>query len=244
MDRAAVAPIARGETPYERSVREALARETRRRARPAPAAASRQAGRRVIASVEGVVGAIAADSLVIEVGGIGYRVFAAPAVIATATARRPAQAPHLPPRPRGPAGAVRLPDVRGARVLQPAAHGDRRRAQGRDGDRRLAADRRPAARDPAAGPGGAGVDPRASARSSPSGSSSSSRRRCPRRASRPARRPRSRRASEGEVVAALQALGYSPGEAREASRLALRTRPSAPGLEERVKAALRTLLRD
>ena len=40
---------------------------------------------RVIASVEGVVGAIAADSLVIEVGGIGYRVFAAPAI--------------LPPRP-------------------------------------------------------------------------------------------------------------------------------------------------
>ena len=32
----------------------------------------------MIASVEGVVGAVAADSLVIEVGGIGYRVFAAP----------------------------------------------------------------------------------------------------------------------------------------------------------------------
>ena len=39
----------------------------------------------MIASVQGVVGAIAADSLVIEVGGIGYRVFAAPAVLATAT---------------------------------------------------------------------------------------------------------------------------------------------------------------
>jgi len=38
----------------------------------------------VIASVEGVVGAVAADSLVIEVGGIGYRVFAAPSVLATA----------------------------------------------------------------------------------------------------------------------------------------------------------------
>jgi Holliday junction DNA helicase RuvA len=38
----------------------------------------------VIASVEGVVGAVAADSLVIEVGGIGYRVFAAPAVLASA----------------------------------------------------------------------------------------------------------------------------------------------------------------
>ena len=38
----------------------------------------------MIASVEGVVGAVTADSLVIEVGGIGYRVFAAPSVLATA----------------------------------------------------------------------------------------------------------------------------------------------------------------
>src|SRR3954466_9921546 len=38
----------------------------------------------MIASVEGVVGAVAADSLVIEVGGIGYRVFAAPAILASA----------------------------------------------------------------------------------------------------------------------------------------------------------------
>jgi Holliday junction DNA helicase RuvA len=51
-------------------------------------------------------------------------------------------------------------------------------------------------------------------------------------------------ASEGEVVAALQALGYSLGEAREASRLALQDPSVGAGLEERVKAALRTLLRD
>ena len=38
----------------------------------------------MIASVEGTVGAVAFDSLVIEVGGIGYRVFAAPAIIASA----------------------------------------------------------------------------------------------------------------------------------------------------------------
>ena len=47
-------------------------------------------------------------------------------------------------------------------------------------------------------------------------------------------------ASEGEVVAALQALGYSLGEAREASRVALAGRGVASTLEERVKAALRT----
>ena len=38
----------------------------------------------MIASVEGTVGAVTADSVVIEVGGIGYRVFAAPAILATA----------------------------------------------------------------------------------------------------------------------------------------------------------------
>ena len=38
----------------------------------------------MIASVDGIVGAIAFDSLVIEVGGIGYRVFAAPGVLAAA----------------------------------------------------------------------------------------------------------------------------------------------------------------
>ena len=38
----------------------------------------------VIASVYGVVAAIAFDSLVVEVGGIGYRVFAAPAILVTA----------------------------------------------------------------------------------------------------------------------------------------------------------------
>ena len=38
----------------------------------------------MIASVEGKVGAVAFDSLVIEVGGIGYRVFAAPAILVTA----------------------------------------------------------------------------------------------------------------------------------------------------------------
>ena len=48
----------------------------------------------MIASVEGVVGAVAADSLVIEVGGLGYRVFAAPAVLALAQPGGRLQAPH------------------------------------------------------------------------------------------------------------------------------------------------------
>ena len=51
-------------------------------------------------------------------------------------------------------------------------------------------------------------------------------------------------ASEGEVVAALQALGYSLAEAREASRAALADVGVGATLEDRVKAALRSLLRD
>ena len=38
----------------------------------------------MIASVEGKVADVAADSLVIEAGGIGYQVFAAPAILASA----------------------------------------------------------------------------------------------------------------------------------------------------------------
>ena len=51
-------------------------------------------------------------------------------------------------------------------------------------------------------------------------------------------------ASEGEIVAALQALGYSLAEAREASRAALAEVGVGSTLEDRVKAALRSLLRD
>ncbi len=45
-------------------------------------------------------------------------------------------------------------------------------------------------------------------------------------------------------MAALQALGYSLGEAREASRAALADVGVETTLEDRVKAALRSLVRD
>jgi Holliday junction DNA helicase RuvA len=51
-------------------------------------------------------------------------------------------------------------------------------------------------------------------------------------------------ASEGEIVAALQALGYSLAEAREASRVALAGAGAAATLEDRVKAALRSLVKE
>ncbi len=51
-------------------------------------------------------------------------------------------------------------------------------------------------------------------------------------------------AAESEVVAALQALGYSASEAREAARGAVAALPPGASLEERVKGALRALRRD
>lgn len=50
--------------------------------------------------------------------------------------------------------------------------------------------------------------------------------------------------AESEVVAALQALGYSSSEAREAGRGAVAALPPAASLEDRVRAALRALRRD
>jgi Holliday junction DNA helicase RuvA len=49
---------------------------------------------------------------------------------------------------------------------------------------------------------------------------------------------------EGEIVGALQALGYSLPEAREASRVALGMAGPDASLEDRVKAALRVLAKD
>ena len=50
--------------------------------------------------------------------------------------------------------------------------------------------------------------------------------------------------AESEVVAALQALGYSSGEAREPARGAVAALPAGASLEERVKGALKALRRD
>jgi Holliday junction DNA helicase RuvA len=50
--------------------------------------------------------------------------------------------------------------------------------------------------------------------------------------------------AESEVVAALQALGYSASESREAARGAVAALPVGASLEERVKGALRVLRRD
>jgi Holliday junction DNA helicase RuvA len=198
----------------------------------------------VIASVEGVVGAITADSLVIEVGGIGYRVFAAPAVLSTATpgkvlklhtyhlVREDQQALYgfrtseelgffnllLTVNGVGPKVALAIVGSRPTADLQLAIMtGDQAVLVAIPGIGKKLAERVIFELKEKVAAAGVSVSGTAAAGSA---------------------------ASEGEVVAALQALGYSLGEAREASRAALADLSVGSTLEDRVKAALRTLLRD
>jgi len=197
----------------------------------------------MIASVEGVVGAIAADSLVIEAGGIGYRVFTAPAVIASAApgARLKLHTYHLVREDQqalfgfrnseelgffnllltvtgvGPKVALAIVGSRPTADLQLAIlQQDQAVLVSIPGIGRKLAERIIFE-----------LKEKVSAAGIAAGTSAAV-----------------ATASEGEVVGALQALGYSLGEAREASRLALQDPGVGAGLEERVKAALRTLLRD
>jgi len=198
----------------------------------------------VIASVEGRVGAVAFDSLVIEVGGIGYRVFTAPAVLSIAP----------------PGSTLKLHTYHLVREDQQALFGFRTAEElgffnllltvtgvgpkvalaivgsKPTPDLQLAI----MAQDQAVLVAIPGIGKKLAERiifelrekvtaagvtvSGPSVAGGV--------------------ASEGEIVAALQALGYSLAEAREASRAALADVGVESTLEERVKAALRSLLRD
>ena len=197
----------------------------------------------MIASVEGIVGAIAADSLVIEVGGIGYRVYAAPSVLSTATqgGKLKLHTYHLVREDQQALFGFRGADELGFFNLLLTVTGVGPKVAMAIVGSRPAADLQLAIlqQDQAmlvAIPGiGKKLAERiifelkekVSAAGVAAGSSAAM-----------------STASENEVVAALQALGYSLGEAREASRLAVTDPAVGAGLEERVKAALRTLLRD
>jgi holliday junction DNA helicase RuvA len=197
----------------------------------------------VIASVEGVVGAIAADSVVIEVGGIGYRVFCSPTVIASATpaGRLKLHTYHLVREDQQALFGFRTPEELGFFNLLLTVTGVGPKVAMAIVGSRPTADLQLAIlqQDQAVLVSIPGIGKKlaeriifelkekVSAAGVAAGSAAAV-----------------TTASEGEVVAALQALGYSLGEAREASRLALQDPSVAAGLEERVKAALRTLLRD
>jgi Holliday junction DNA helicase RuvA len=198
----------------------------------------------LIASVEGVVGAVTLDSLVLEVGGIGYRVFAAPSVLSAAVpgkslklfthhvVREDLQALYgfrtveelgffgllLTVTGVGPKVALAIVGSRPSAELQLAIlQQDQAVLVSIPGIGKKLAERvifELKEKVSAAGIAAAGV----ALAGQPIG--------------------------EIDVVAALQALGYSLGEAREAARVALMGGGAAASLEDRVKAALRVLARD
>ena len=197
----------------------------------------------MIASVEGIVGAIAGDSLVLEAGGIGYRVFAAPSVLVAAApgSTLKLHTYHLVREDQQALFGFRTAEELGFFTLLLTVTGVGPKVAMAIVGSRPTADLQLAIlqQDQAVLTSISGIGKKLAERIifelkekvSAAGVAAGS-------ASAVAT------ASENEVVAALQALGYSLGEAREASRLAVSDPTVGSGLEERVKAALRTLLRD
>ncbi len=197
----------------------------------------------MIASLDGIVGAVAADSLVIEVGGLGYRVFASPGLLATSTpgGRLKVHTYHLVREDQqalygfrtveelgfftllltvtgvGPKVALAIVGSRPTAELQIAIlQQDQAVLVTIPGIGKRLAERvifELKEKVAAAGVAAAGTVLPGSA-------------------------------SDGDVVGALQALGYSLAEARDAARAALATSGVGSSLEDRVKAALRGLARD
>jgi Holliday junction DNA helicase RuvA len=194
----------------------------------------------VIASVEGTVGAVAVDSLVIEVGGIGYRVFAAPAIIAAAVPgeRRKLYTYHLVRDDLQALYGFRSVEELGFFNLLLTVTGVGPKVALAIVGSRPTADLQLAIlqQDHAVLTAIPGIGRKLAERIifelkekvAAAGTAAGATALGP--------------AGEGEVVAALQALGYSLAEARVASRAALADPAVGPTLEERVKAALRTLL--
>jgi Holliday junction DNA helicase RuvA len=198
----------------------------------------------VIASLEGVVGAVAFDSLVIEVGGIGYRVYASPSVLSTAQpgGRLKLHTYHLVREDQqalygfrsteelgffnllltvtgvGPKVALAIVGSRPTAELQLAImQQDQAALVAIPGIGRKLAERvifELKEKVAAAGVAAASVVT-AGAQN-----------------------------ADGDVVAALQALGYSLAEAREAARIAMAGSKVGDSLEDRVKTALRALARE
>lgn len=197
----------------------------------------------MIASLAGSVAAVALDSVILEVGGIGYRVYVSPSVLASAAAggelkvfthhvvREDLQALYgfrtveelgffgllLTVTGVGPKVALAIVGSRPTAELQLAImQQDQAVLVSIPGIGRKLAERVIfELKEKVAAAGVAAI----AVAGAPGG-------------------------SEGDVVGALQALGYSLPEAREASRVAIGMAGAGASLEERVKAALRVLARD
>jgi Holliday junction DNA helicase RuvA len=197
----------------------------------------------VIAFVDGTVAALGTDSVVLDAGGVGYRVFCGPSTLAGVRegTRTRLHTHHLVREDQqalygfrtteelgffellitvtgvGPKVALAIVSSRAVADLQLAIlQGDDAVLTAVSGvGKKLAARVVLELKEKVAAAGGAAVGGRAGAGT-----------------------------AESEAVAALQALGYSASEAREAARGAVATLPVGASLEDRVKAALRVLRRD
>lgn len=197
----------------------------------------------MIASLDGVVGAVAADSLVLEVGGVGYRVFVAPAVIAAVEPGRRLRlhTHHLVREDLQALYGFRTPEELGFFGLLLTVTGvGPKVALGLLGSRPVA-DLQLAimADDQGLLTAIPGVGKRLAARIvlelrekvAAAGIA----------AATPGGVGAGMLLAEGDVVGALQALGYTLAEAREAARHARAGGAGSGSLEDRVKAALRSL---
>lgn len=203
----------------------------------------------MLASVEGLVGAVAADSLVLEVGGLGYRVFAAPAVLAAARPgeRLKLHTHHLVREDAQALYGFRTPEELGFFTLLLTVTGVGPKVALAVIGSRPVADLQLAIlqEDQAILVATPGVGKRLAARIvlelkekvAAAGMAAAA------AGTMAAGAGPGQGAAEGEVVAALQALGYSLGEARQAAREAIVTAGPGTSLEERVKTALRGLSR-
>ncbi len=194
----------------------------------------------MIASLDGVVGAVGADALVLEVGGVGYRVFAPPAVLAAARPgeRLKLHVHHLVRDDQQALYGFRSAEELGFFNLLLTVNGVGPKVALAIVGSRPPADLQLAIlqQDQAVLTAVPGVGRKlaeriifelrekvAAAGTAVSGGAPGG--------------------GESEVVAALLALGYSQSEARDAARAALALPDVGRSLEERVKAALRGLAR-
>jgi Holliday junction DNA helicase RuvA len=195
----------------------------------------------VIASLEGVVGAVAFDSLVIEVGGIGYRVFASPAVLSTAQpgGRLKLHTYHLVREDQQALYGFRIVEELGFFTLLLTVTGvGPKVALAIVGSRPTAElqlailqqDQAMLVAIPGSAEARRAGDLRAQGEGSP-----------PRVAAEPWWQGVGRRWRRGGRA---PGLGYSLGEAREAARIAIAGSKVGDSLEDRVKTALRALARD
>jgi Holliday junction DNA helicase RuvA len=196
----------------------------------------------MIASIEGVVTATSAESAVIKTGGVGYRVFCGPHTLAALAVGSPAEL-HIHHLVREDAQALygfRTPEELACFELLTTVSGVGPKVGLAIVSSRPVADLQLAILqgDEAVLTAVSGVGKRLAGRIvlelrekvAAGGAIAAG-----------AAGPGAVGTSETEVMGALQALGYTAGEARDAARQAVAALPASASLEERVKAALGVL---